>query len=264
MWAAIFRLASFGNCWLCPRRVMSSVDGSILIECSWHVREILFLMLLRSSEYLGHWRMKCLISSFAPQLIHFFSSSSFLLMGSCPFKLLLPILSWWNITWRCLFFGKESYVCWETFCWISFKWWPVLELSHVICQFCIVFFWMAFLMAFRVMLLLRGLVLSLAPSLAATSAISFPLISACSPIQLIEMEVLALEISLDSCRIPVTSSVQLSLGQLEVTVWLRLTIQGFYWVGSALELSTQSENALKTELISTQCRFIQGIFHWSI
>ena len=69
-------------------------------------------------------------------------------------------------------------------------------------------------MAFRVMLLLRGLVLSLAPSLAATSAISFPLISACPPIQLMEMEVLPLEISLDNCKISVTSSVQLSLGQL--------------------------------------------------
>ena len=45
---------------------------------------------------------------------------------------------------------------------------------------------------------------------------------------------------------------------------LRLTIQGFHWVGSALELSTQSESALETALTSTQCRFIQGIFHWSI
>ena len=64
------------------------------------------------------------------------------------------------------------------------KWWPVCELSQVICQVYIVFFWIAFLIDLRVMLLPRVVVLSFAPSLAATSAISFPLISAFPPIQL--------------------------------------------------------------------------------
>ena len=56
------------------------------------------------------------------------------------------------------------------------------ELSHVICQISIVFFWIGFLIDLRVMMLLRGVVLSFAPCLAETSAISFPLISAYPPI----------------------------------------------------------------------------------
>ena len=179
---AMFFLIFAGRCRLWLMILMSIGIFAESTPLASALERILFHMILLMFSYLGQLIKKWSVFSIPLQCSHSFSARVFLSIGSWSFNGPLPIRSWWKIFCISLDGGREFFVSKDTEASISFRCLPVVEWSQMLCHFSIVASLILDFTGFMVMVADRGELFIIAPTFAALSANSLPIMSMCPPI----------------------------------------------------------------------------------